>query len=82
MVYVLQKVYAVNRPDIQRQFSSLLNERLVNMDRPAVFLEALECYGTGTLDFVDILLWAYSSVEQKEVFTFDKKLYKYIRKVD
>jgi predicted nucleic-acid-binding protein len=79
---VLQKVYAVNRQDIQRQPSSLLNERLVNMDRPAVFLKALECYGTSTLDFVDTLLWADSSVEQKEVLTCDKKLYEYIRQVD
>lgn len=78
VVYVLQKVYAVDRKDIQQQLSNLLNDKLVNMDKPAVFLKALECYGTSTFDFVDTLLWAYHAIEQQEVFTFDDKLHKYI----
>jgi predicted nucleic-acid-binding protein len=80
VVYVLQKVYAVDRKDIQQQLSNLLNEKFVDMDKPAVFLKALECYRTSTFDFVDTLLWAYHAVEQQEVFTFDDKLDKYIRR--
>jgi len=80
VVYVLQKVYAVDRKDIQRQLGNLLNENLVDMDKPPVFLKALECYGTSTFDFVDALLWAYHAVEQQEVFTFDHKLHKYIQR--
>ena len=80
VVYVLQKVYAVERKDIQQQLSNLLNERLVDMDKPAVFLKALECYGTSTFDFVDTLLWSYHAVEQQEVFTFDEKLHKFIQR--
>jgi predicted nucleic-acid-binding protein len=38
VVYVLQKVYAVDRQDIQTQISNLLHENLVKMDNPAVFL--------------------------------------------
>jgi len=82
VVYVLQKVYAVDRQDIQTQISNLLHENLVNMDNPAVFLNALECYSTSTFDFVDTLLWAYHAVEQQEVFTFDHKLHKYIQRTD
>jgi predicted nucleic-acid-binding protein len=80
VVYVLQKVYGVNRHDIQKQLRNLLGESLVEMDKPTIFLKALECYGTTTLDFVDTLLWAYSAVEQQEVFTFDDKLFKYIQR--
>ncbi len=80
VVYVLQKVYAVGREDIQQQLRQLLEENLVTMDRPAVFLKALECYSTTTFDFVDTLLWAYHAVEQQEIFTFDDKLLKYIRR--
>lgn len=36
VVYVLQKVYAVERKEIQLQLGALLNEGLVNMDKPAV----------------------------------------------
>jgi len=80
VVYVLQKVYAVERKDIQQQLSNLLNECLVDMEKPAVFLKALECYGTSTFDFVDTLLWAYHAVEHQEVFTFDEKLHKLIQR--
>ena len=55
------------------------NEGWVRMDKPAVFLTALGCYGDSTLDFVDALLWAYRIVEQQEVFTFDNQLLKHIR---
>jgi predicted nucleic-acid-binding protein len=78
IVYVLQKVYSVSRQDIQEQLSSLLNEKLLNMDKPLVFLKALELYSLTRLDFVDSLLWAYHVIEQQEVLTFDKKLNKYI----
>lgn len=80
VVYVLQKVYAVDRKDIRQQLSNLLNEGLVSMDKPAVFSKALECYGDTTFDFVDALLWAYQTVDQQQVFTFDDKLLKYIRR--
>lgn len=78
VVYVLQKIYNVNRKDIQQQLTNLLNENIVTMQKPVVFLKALEYYGTTTLDFVDTLLWAYHTVEQQEIFTFDKKLEKSI----
>jgi predicted nucleic-acid-binding protein len=76
VVYVLQKVYAVGRKEIQQHLSALINEGLVSMEKPAVFLKALDCYGDSTLDFVDTLLWAYQLLEQQEVFTFDDKLLK------
>lgn len=76
VVYVLQKVYAIDREEIQRQLSQLLDEELVSMEKPAVFLEALKCYSTSKLDFVDTLLLAYHSIEAAEVFTFDTKLNK------
>jgi predicted nucleic-acid-binding protein len=79
-VYVLQKVYTVDRKDIQQQLGNLLDEKLVDMDKPTVFLKALEYYSTSTLDFVDTLLWAYHAIEQQEVFTFDDKLHKYLQR--
>ena len=81
VVYVFQKVYAVDRQEIQHYLSHWRNEQLVNMDRPAVFLKALEYYGASTLDFVDTLLWAYNAVEQPDVFTVDKKLRRCIEQV-
>ena len=80
VVYVLQKVYAVDRREIQQQLGNLLNDNIVKMDKSMVFLKALECYSTSTFDFVDTLLWAYHTMEQQEIFTFDNKLQKYIER--
>lgn len=80
VVYVLQKVYAVERKDIQQQMSGLIKEGLVSMDKPGVFLKALECYGDSTLDFVDTLLLAYQLLEGQEIFTFDGKLLKQLQR--
>jgi predicted nucleic-acid-binding protein len=79
VVYVLQKVYAVDRKEIQLQLSNLLHEELVAMEKSSVFLAALDYYSTSKLDFVDTLLWAYHAIEQQEVHTFDSKLAKLIQ---
>lgn len=82
VVYVLQKVYSVDRKTIQQQLTDLLNEALVMMDKPEVFLKAIEYYSTSSLDFVDTLLCAYHIVEKQEIFTFDNKLNQFIRRAD
>jgi predicted nucleic-acid-binding protein len=82
VVYVLQKVYAVNREEIRQLLTGLLNEALVDMEKPEVFVKALEYYGSSTLDFVDTLLCAYHTVEGQEVFTFDNKLNQFIQRAD
>ncbi|TRX03250.1 PIN domain-containing protein [Candidatus Methylobacter oryzae] len=71
VVYVLQKVYAVDREEIRQLLTGLLNEALVTMEKPQVFVKALEYFGSSSLDFVDTLLCAYRTVEGQEVFTFD-----------
>ena len=80
VVYVLQKVYSVGRADIQLQLRALLEEGLVGMEKPAVFLRALELYADSTLDFVDTLLWAYQMLEGHVVYTFDSKLQKHMQR--
>ncbi len=80
VVYVLQKVYQVDRPQIQERLTGLVNEQLIMVEKTNVFLKALECYGTTTFDFVDTLLCAYHAVEKQEVLTFDRKLHKLIQR--
>ena len=81
VVYVLQKVYAVERAEIQHQLERLLAETSVTMEKPTVFLKALEIYRDSALDFVDALLLAYHRVEQQTVFTFDGKLNKALQRI-
>ena len=78
VVYVLQKVYEVGRDTIAEQLTALVQDELVCIEKPAVFLKALDRYSFGAIDFVDCLLWGYHIEEQQEIFTFDKKLHKLI----
>ncbi|KPA09188.1 pilus biogenesis protein [Candidatus Magnetomorum sp. HK-1] len=80
VVYVLKKVYHVDKSDIEDKLSKLVNEGLIDLDKPDVFLKALECFATKSFDFVDTLLWAYHAVEQHDIITFDEKLSKYIQR--
>jgi predicted nucleic-acid-binding protein len=80
VVFVLQKVYQVERDKIQEVLKGLVEEELVFLEKPELLLKALDCYRETKFDFVDCLLWAYSQVDSEIVFTFDKKLDKYIKK--
>lgn len=82
IVYVLQKVYGVKREDIRQLLTDLVNEALVHMEKPDVFVKALEYFGNSSLDFVDTLLCAYHTVERQEVFTFDRKLNQFIQRFE
>lgn len=82
VVYVLQKVYHVDRSQIQRYLSELVTEELIVIEKSDVFLKALETFATTSFDFVDTLLWAYHVVEDQEILTFDEKLKKYIERSD
>lgn len=82
VVYVLQKVYKVDRQQIHQHLRDLVNQQLIFVEQADVFLKALECYCTTTFDFVDTLLWAYHVVEHHEVLTFDEKLQKHMKRTD
>ncbi|MBE9061275.1 PIN domain-containing protein [cf. Phormidesmis sp. LEGE 11477] len=41
VIYVLQKVYTIDRKDIQQQLGKLLTENLIEMDKSVVFLKGL-----------------------------------------
>jgi predicted nucleic-acid-binding protein len=80
VVYVLQKVYNIERHQIKRFLNELIDEKLIIVDKTDIFIKGLEYYSTTTLDLVDAFLWAYHVVKQQDVFTFDDKLRKYIQR--
>jgi predicted nucleic-acid-binding protein len=81
VVYVLQKVYGVERDTIRHRLTELVTEGLVRMEKPGVFLRALDCYRQRGLDFVDCLLLGYHLEERQSIVTFDGKLAKLIEKL-
>ena len=78
VVYVLLKVYQVDRVTIYQSLKELINEKLISVENPNVLFEALHFFSLTNFDFVDCLLWAYHRVENKTILTFDIKLKKRI----
>lgn len=70
--HVLRTFYEIDRRDIANQLLIVLN--WVEMERKNVMIRAVEIFAETHLDFVDCILAAYHSVNNVEVFTFDKKL--------
>jgi predicted nucleic-acid-binding protein len=76
VVYVLQKVYKVDRPTISQVLTELLKPKGVKTENKKILFEALRIYAQRNLDFADCLLCAYS--KNYEIFSFDKDLEKCI----
>ncbi|MBD5448447.1 MAG: type II toxin-antitoxin system VapC family toxin [Treponema sp.] len=75
-VYVLTKVYGIDRADVADTMLELLTS--VSTIAPAVMHNALAYYKESTLDFVDCILASHRLTDGKMVFTFDKKLNNFI----
>ena len=76
IVFVLLKVYRLDREKIVQSVSALLSHKNVRVPHKGVVETALRYFGDTTLDFVDCLMIGYAIVEGHRVFTFDKKLNK------
>jgi predicted nucleic-acid-binding protein len=74
VVYVLEKVYSINREEITAVLCKLFMYNNLSFLNKKLVLKALEIYSYYKLDFADSLLCAYKAIEHYEIFTFDKKL--------
>lgn len=76
VVYVLKGVYHAEKEDIQVYIRQILRE--VRCTETNAVLYAVDLYASVALDFVDCLLVAYHVLKNEDVFTFDKKLSKFL----
>ncbi len=74
VVYVLEKVYKVERSLIFDSLRNLLGYNNISTHDKSILIEALKVYSESKIDFVDSLLFAYSKIGKHTVFTLDKKL--------
>ena len=77
VVYVLKRVYSVDRAETAAVISKFLH--MVNSSEAEILQEGLRTYADTTLDFVDCLLYAYHKINGYEIRTFDKKLAKQLK---
>ncbi|MCD9023599.1 PIN domain-containing protein [Cohnella silvisoli] len=74
VVYVLEKVYKVERVHIFDSLQNLLSYGNITTHDRSILVEALKVYSEIKIDFVDSLLFSYSKIGGHTIFTFDKKL--------
>ncbi len=76
VVYVLKKVYQIEKGAIQKFIHSLLDD--ISCTEESCISMAVDIYLSISLDFVDCLLIAYYRINGENVFSFDKKLNKHL----
>lgn len=74
IVYVLEKVYKVDRNAISNEIKDLIANDNVQVDNIDVMNCALDIFSYSRLDFIDSLLCAYAKITNATIYTFDKKL--------
>ena len=76
IVYVLTKVYGIERTDVADSMLELLD--FVSTTAPKIMKMAFQNYRETKLDFVDCILSAHAVSDDKQILTFDKKLNNFI----
>ena len=80
MVYVLLKVYKVDRKTIEAAVNAMIRHDHATVPRRPVMQEALLVFSETNFDFVDCLMIGYAKVEGHQVITYDKKLHNYLQR--
>lgn len=78
VVYVLEKVYKVERIEIDNYLTEFFEKQNISVPDKDVLFAALKLFSSKKLDFIDTILYGYAKVKDYEIFTFDKKLKKTI----
>ena len=78
-VYVLDGVYKVNKLELWETLIGFLDE--VECARSKVAKAALKFFLENNLDFVDCILLAEKSLNERSIATFDKKLKKALNNI-
>ena len=71
-IYVLQKVYGLERKEIASALQTLLEE--VAVAENDIIEEALSMYGSSSFDYADCIYIAISKKSGQRALTFDKKM--------
>ena len=75
-VYVLEKVYQVERGKIRQTFLTLLEYENLTFLEQDVITASLSLYCDYRIDYIDAILCAYQQARHATIHTFDKRVQK------
>jgi predicted nucleic-acid-binding protein len=73
-VWVLTSAYGLGKADLLRVLETIAHHPAFHLQRPEIFLAALQHYREGHADFADCLILAESAAAGCPLATFDRKL--------
>ena len=74
VVYVLKRIYKIEKSDISGTLKKLLMYEHLYMDNQLVAFEALNIYANRNIDFADAMLCAKKNLEGYRTISFDKDM--------
>ena len=80
VIFVLQKVYKLERKLIAEKISFLHDIKTNLLSESELVMYAVKTYAATKLDFVDCLLAGYARIKHCSILTFDKDLKKLLVK--
>jgi len=80
VVYVLGEYNKIDRQSISTGLRRFFEQTQCTLFHREAILRGLEYFGQKSLDFVDCVLAGYAEVDKDEIFTFDGKLQKLLKK--
>ena len=83
VVFVLDKVYILERRNIQEMVIALLNTPELNVEMETVFRKAIDAYAEKNIKFADAVM-AFWGIERglTTIFTYDEKDFKRIAELE
>ena len=79
IVYVLGKVYKVERELVKQTISDFINKDNITVSSKQIINKSLEIFSQQNIDYIDSLLCAFNYVDNIYIETFDKKLKKLLK---
>jgi predicted nucleic-acid-binding protein len=73
-VWVLERAYRVGKAAIVDSLARVAANAAYVLQRPTIFVAALEAYRAGRADFSDYVILAESRAQSSRLATFDRKL--------
>jgi predicted nucleic-acid-binding protein len=77
-VFVLSKVYSYDRGTICKKIKDFAKIKKSMVFEKEIVCYACDIYANSNFDFVDCLIDGYAKIKGYNVFTFDKKLRKFL----
>jgi len=76
IVYVLSKVYKVERGLIQQTLTDFLEKANIHVSNIQIIKKSLQIFSQENIDYMDCILCSINHIEQIKIETFDNKLKK------